>query len=383
MSENRLWSGAFIGYGIANCMLFMSNYIMIATIPFIVMDVYDGTALEAGMAMTWFQIGTLCSRLVAGRIVDGFRKRYVLFFAGLLFFLTMLLFNFAASMEALFALRMLHGIAYAVGTTAVAAMAVLVLPSSRKGEGIGYFSVMGNISMAVGPLVGLLLLDAYGTDALFPAATIVGLICFVASNAPRIPVTADRRRNGAGGGFFEKNTLPWDILGVLASFAYTGILVFIPMFLKSIGAGADSGLFFTLMALSMVISRPIIGKVFDRVGASYVLYPGMVLFAASFALLASTDVPSFVLWAAPLTGIGYAALNPSFQALAVRACPIERAGTATGNYFFSLDFGVGAGSLLLSAAADVYGFDMMYALCGAVVVASLALYHFKIKRYVS
>ena len=62
-------------------------------------------------------------------------------------------------------MRLLHGMIFAVGTTAVAAVAVLVLPKHRKGEGIGYFSVFVNVAMVIGPFLGLTILDLWDKNA--------------------------------------------------------------------------------------------------------------------------------------------------------------------------------------------------------------------------
>lgn len=86
------------------------------------------------MAMTCFQIGTVLCRPVAGRIIDGVNKQKLLFGASLLFFLLMAGFYFASGLHVVWFLRLIHGAVFALGTTASAAMAALVLPRRRKGR---------------------------------------------------------------------------------------------------------------------------------------------------------------------------------------------------------------------------------------------------------
>lgn len=151
----KLWTREFIGMGLTNFFYFMSQYIMIAALPVYIMDDLGLGEWEAGMAMTCFQIGTVVSRPLAGRVIDAVNKQRLLLIVSVLLFLLMTGFLLAYRLEIALSLRLIHGIVFALGTTASAAMAALVLPGRRKGEGIGYFAVCGNMAMVVGPLVGL------------------------------------------------------------------------------------------------------------------------------------------------------------------------------------------------------------------------------------
>ena len=153
-----LWTREFIGMGLTNFFYFMSQYIMVAALPVYIMDDLGLGEWEAGMAMTCFQIGTVVSRPLAGRVIDAVNKQRLLLIVSVLLFFLMTGFLLAYRLEIALSLRLIHGIVFALGTTASAAMAALVLPSRQKGEGIGYFAVCGNMAMVVGPLVGLILI---------------------------------------------------------------------------------------------------------------------------------------------------------------------------------------------------------------------------------
>lgn len=161
----KLWTREFIGMGLTNFFYFMSQYIMIAALPVYIMDDLGLGEWEAGMAMTCFQIGTVVSRPLAGRVIDAVNKQRLLLIVSVLLFLLMVGFLLAYRLEIALSLRLIHGIVFALGTTALAA---LVLPARRKGEGIGYFAVCGNMAMVVGPLVGLILIEHFGASTLFP-----------------------------------------------------------------------------------------------------------------------------------------------------------------------------------------------------------------------
>ena len=167
METKRLWTPAFINYGISSGIFYMTQYVLVAALPIVLTSDLEGSAVDAGLAMTYFQIGTILCRPFAGRLIDSFDKRYILLLSTALFFIIMGLFNFTASLNTIFVLRGLHGIVFALATTVMAALAVLVLPNERKGEGINMFAVFSNVAMVLGPAIGLYALQSYGSSALY------------------------------------------------------------------------------------------------------------------------------------------------------------------------------------------------------------------------
>ena len=67
MENEKLWSPAFLGYGGSNSIFYMTQYMMITTLSIIITSDLKGSAIEAGMAMTYFQIGTI----YVDRLRDG------------------------------------------------------------------------------------------------------------------------------------------------------------------------------------------------------------------------------------------------------------------------------------------------------------------------
>ena len=67
MENEKLWSPAFLGYGGSNSIFYMTQYMMITTLPIIITSDLKGSAIEVGMAMTYFQIGTI----YVDRLRDG------------------------------------------------------------------------------------------------------------------------------------------------------------------------------------------------------------------------------------------------------------------------------------------------------------------------
>lgn len=386
MSSERLWSPAFINYGVSSGIFYMTQYVLVAALPIILTAELGGTALDAGLAMTYFQIGTILCRPFAGRLIDGLDKRIILLISSVLFFVIMGLFNLTTSLQTIFVLRGLHGIIFALGTTVMAALAVVVLPASRKGEGINMFVVFSNIAMVLGPAVGLYALQAYGSSALYIFLTGMTALALILSNIIRLPKELAKPKQKSSKGwhisqFIEKRSLPWALMGLFIGFTYSGVLVFIPIELNSMGAGVWGSVFFALFALMIIISRPLVGKVYARFGSKFVIYPGVALFIFGLAALGIVTTPIGIICTAPLLGLGYGAAQPAFQALAVQSAPIERAGVSTATYFLALDIAVGAGSVVLALIANALGYQYLYQITALIMVVALALYHFVIRNH--
>ena len=386
MDSNRLWSPAFTNYGISSGILYMTQYVLVAALPIVITSELSGSDLDAGLAMTYFQIGTILCRIFAGRLIDGFNKRIVLLISTALFFIIMGLFNFTTSLEAVFVLRGLHGVVFALGTTVMATLAVLVLPPNRKGEGINMFAIFSNIAMVLGPAIGLYALSSYGSMALYIFLTVMTGLAMVLSNI--IPLskelTLPKQSKYKGwhiSQFIENKSLPWALMGLFIGFTYSGVLVFIPIELNSMGAGIWGSAFFAIFALMIIISRPIVGKIYARYGSKIIIYIGLGLFILGLFGLGLAITPLAILFTAPLLGLGYGAAQPAFQALAIQSAPIERAGVSTATYFLALDISVGAGSVILAVLASAWGYQYLYMFTALVMVIALALYHIWVKRY--
>ncbi|WP_308521832.1 MFS transporter [uncultured Veillonella sp.] len=387
MDSNRLWSPAFTNYGISSGILYMTQYVLVAALPIVITSELSGSDLDAGLAMTYFQIGTILCRIFAGRLIDGFNKRIVLLISTALFFIIMGLFNFTTSLEAVFVLRGLHGVVFALGTTVMATLAVLVLPPNRKGEGVNMFAIFSNIAMVLGPAIGLYALSSYGSMALYIFLTVMTGLAMVLSNI--IPLskelTLPKQSKYKGwhiSQFIENKSLPWALMGLFIGFTYSGVLVFIPIELNSMGAGIWGSAFFAIFALMIIISRPIVGKIYARYGSKIIIYIGLGLFILGLFGLGLAITPLAILFTAPLLGLGYGAAQPAFQALAIQSAPIERAGVSTATYFLALDISVGAGSVILAVlAASAWGYQYLYMFTALVMVIALALYHIWVKRY--
>ena len=368
--SETLWTREFLGLSLSNFLIYVTQYAMIAALPIIIMTEYGGGDVEAGLAMTFFQIGTVAARPWAGILIDAVNKRRLMIGITVLFFLVMTAFAFAAALSVLYGLRLLHGIIFAVSTTTAAALTALILPPARKGEGIGYFALSTNLAMVVGPMIGLLMMEHFSATVLFFTLSTLAALSIL-PDAVILPQRTARTISVST--FIERRAMAPALIAGILFFAYGSVLTFIPLYTRSLGLAAETSLFYACYAGAILVTRPFIGRIFDQKGPDYTVYPGLLLFAGGMALLGSITELSGLIAAALLLGIGFGAVTPALQTLAVRSAPPARAGVATATYFWSLDISVGLAAAGLGVVAVTCGYAFTYSVVDVFVIALGAL----------
>lgn len=188
------------------------------------------------------------------------------------------------------------------------------------------------------------------------------------------PVEKPEKRKLSLQDFIEKKAVPVSLMALMVSFAYASIMSFISTFAESKHMLSYASLFFVVFAISMMSLRPITGKIFDRKGANYVVYPALALFALGLLVLSQIDsVPGFML-AAVLIGMGFGSAQPCLQTISIQRSAKHRIGHATSTYFTCYDIGIALGSLILGIVIAYFDYSIAYMLCAVIIILSLLFY---------
>ena len=151
MGEERLWNKNYCKVMTANFTLFFAFYLLTPLLPLYLSETFGATKDMIGLVLSGYTITALLFRPFSGYMVDSFPRKKVLmvcfgafsiFFAGYLAASTLLLFTIV---------RTLHGGPFGASTVANSTVAIDVLPSSRRTEGIGYYGLSNNLAMAIAP----------------------------------------------------------------------------------------------------------------------------------------------------------------------------------------------------------------------------------------
>lgn len=377
----RLWNRDYTLTFISNLLLFFSFYQLLPVLPFYVMNHLGADESVAGVVLACYTLAALFIRPFSGYLVDMFARKplyllcygfFVSVFAGYIIGGTLFLFV---------TLRILHGFSFGIATVSGSTLAIDVMPSSRRAEGIGYFGMAANLAMAVGPMVGLMLYDTTTYNTVFTVSLISGLIGFITIVAIRPPqkIVAPTTSETSHGilsldRFILVKGLLLSFVFVLFGVGYGVITNYIGVYSKFIGIGGSAGLFFTVQAAGIVASRLLSAKLLNEGKVDKLVYRGIATLLVAYILIIVFNNSTVYYICALLWGLGFGFLAPTFQTMFVNLAEHNRRGTANSTYFTAWDTGIGFGIAIGGYLIETFGYRILFGFCSAAVVLSLLIY---------
>ena len=228
--------------------------------------------------------------------------------------------------------RVIHGISFGMVTVGGNTVVIDIMPSSRRGEGLGYYGLANNLAMSIGPMFGLFLHSggaSYITIFSYSLGScILGFLAATMVKTPykppvkREPISLDR--------FILLKGLPAGFSLLLLSIPYGMTTNYVAMYAKQIGITAETGFFFTLMAVGMAISRLFSGRLVDKGMITQVISAGLYLVCICYFGL--TACGWLINWNSSFTiilfflislllGIGFGTMFPAYNTLFVNLAP--------------------------------------------------------------
>ncbi len=365
----------------------LNFYILATAFPLYVKDSLGGSQQQMGLAITIYVIGVVLIRPFSGRWVDRFGKKKMAVIGMVIFLIASICYFGTNGIFLFLVIRFIHGMSYAIASTAANTVAASLVPDSRQGEGMGYFSMFMSLAMVIGPACGLFLWKDKNITVLLLAVCVIAglsLLFTIGIRAPQqkqsktelvLNAEPTKRKGMHWNDFIEPKALPISLVGFILAFSYSSLAGFLASFTAEIHQSQVTGTFFVVFALMIVLFRPIVGKVFDKYNEHYLYYPAISLFAVGMLLLSQAHSGIIVLVAGFMMGIGYGALFSCFQALAVKLSPEHRRGSATATFFLFFDSGYGLGSYFMGLTASFLNYQMMYVVAGLIPLLSAAFYY--------
>ena len=391
--REQLWTKRFVLALGVSFFISMVFYLLMTSMALYAVHEFSAGEVASGMASSVFVIGAVGSRLVSGTAIARLGQRRVMLAGLVLFALAAATYLVVNSLGLLLAVRVLHGIAFGFAHTAVGATVQSLIPSSCRAEGTGYYGASATLATAIGPFAAVLLLDDYGSTALFLSSTIAAALALVAAIfvgptaiAAR-PRAADTTRTADTAGtapaapvrarsVLEPRALPIALFMFVLAIGYSGVLAYVNSYAESIDLTSAAAAFFLVYAVVVLALRMPMGRLQDSRGDNLVMLPAIVAFAAGLLVLALAHTPAAFLLSAGLMGLGWGTVMSGGQAIAVASAPIQNVGTVVATFFLLLDLGVGVGPLFLGVLAGATDFRVMYAALAALALLTIALYWF-------
>lgn len=369
----RLWTRDFLLLCFVNLSLFIAFQMLMPTLP-VYVDYIGGSESAVGLVVGVFTISAVVVRPFVGRFLDTHGRRGLLFIGLAVFVLSTAAYNWAVTVALLLAIRFIHGLGWGACTTAVGTAATDIIPKPRLAEGMGYFGLASTLAMTVAPAVGLFIVNYYTFTHLFAASVALTLVSMLL--ASMVKYQKITRKTGAPpGALFERAAYRPSLVVFLATMTYGSVVTFVALHADKQGISMDQiGIFFTIYAITLSLTRPLAGMLVDRRGYDIAVIPGLIFITITMLVLSQATVLWMFLLAGVLYGVGFGIVHPSMQAMAVQFVPPQRRGAANGTFFSAFDLGIGAGAIIWGAVSQMLGYGTMYMIAAVPGLLSLVAY---------
>ena len=418
---DRLWNRNYIKVMIANFSLFFAFYVLTPLLPLYLSEHFGATKDVIGLVLSGYTITALLCRPFSGYIVDSFSRKTVLmvcfgtfaiFFAGYLAASTLLLFTIV---------RTLHGGPFGALTVSNSTVAIDVLPSSRRTEGIGYYGLSNNLAMAIAPTVGIFIYKFTASfEFLFWLAFIVACLGWLVDATVELPRKEERgtrkENTPAADTTLPGNLIPrssflfprlsWDrfflvrgwLLGLnMVAFGFSfGVLSnYLAIYGKEVmGITGGTGTYFMLCSVGLILSRLQGGKALREGRLTFNAGSGMVISLVGYTLfILMPTVSSFLLphssfldqigyyGSALLIGLGNGHMWPAFQNMTINVARNNQRGTANSTILISWDIGMGLGILVGGVISELLGYGAAFWTVVLVNAAGVACFFLATKSF--
>ena len=391
--NDRLFTRSYIYMCLANFLTAFSFFLLVPTLPFYLVDNFGLEPDIVGLVLSCYVLAVLCIRPFAGFVADVFPRKKVYLISYVLFALSFVGYLFVYSEILLFILlRVVHGFAFGALNTTGNTLVIDIMPSSRRGEGLGYFGVTNNLAMAFGPMTGLFLIEGGSYNRLFFAALLTACIGLLFASIVKVKWRQPVEKIGkvfSIDRFILLEGIPASLAFFMLAIPYGMTSSYIAIYAAEVGITEGVGIFFTVQGTGLIVSRLISGTRVDKGYITQTISRGIVI--AFFgvigeALLASVCgfnfTAGFALYflSAFLIGYGFGTIFPAFNTLFINMAPHSRRATANATYLTGWDVGIGAG-MLLGGALSVNGYSGSFTFSAILVFAALIYFVLFVSRH--
>ena len=357
---DRLWNGNYCKVMTANFTLFFAFYVLTPLLPLYLSEHFGATKDVIGLVLSGYTITALLFRPFSGYVVDTFPRKTVLmvsfgafaiFFAGYLAASTLFLFMIV---------RTLHGGPFGALTVANSTVAIDVLPSSRRTEGIGYYGLSNNLAMALAPTIGIFIYRySHSFELLFWLALVVACAGWIVDSTVNLPEREAVR---------DKSKLSFDrfflvrgwLLGLnMVAFGFSfGVLSnYLAIYGKEVmGITGGTGAYFMLCSVGLILSRLQGGMALRQGRVTHNAGEGMVISLIGYTLFILVPTWWGYYGSALLIGLGNGHMWPAFQNMTINVASNNQRGTANSTILISWDIGMGLGILVGGVIAEFMGY---------------------------
>ncbi|TAF07447.1 MAG: MFS transporter [Nostocales cyanobacterium] len=359
---------------------------LLPTLPLYIESI-GATKQQIGIVMGSFAIGMLLFRPQVGMLADRRGRKIVLLIGMAVAAIAPLGYLVVKSLVPLMVIRAFHGISIAAFGTAYIALVGDLAPEHRRGEVIGYMSLVNPVGVALGPALGGYLQATAGYTPLFLAAAVLGglgLLCILPIVNPPV---IEKPVNTIDDGFWQliispRVRIPAIVL-LLIGLSLGTVHTFIALYIKSTGVDLNPGLFFTAAAISSFSIRLVAGRASDKYGRGLFVTFSLVAYTLALVLIWQANSALTFLLGAFMEGAASGTAIPMISAMMTdRALPHER-GRIFGVSLMGFDVGLVIAGPVGGFVAEQMGYRSMFGFATGLTILAILIFVTQSSRNVS
>lgn len=359
-----LWNKEYIKTLLGNFLLFFAFYLLTPLLPLYLDAQFNADKDTIGIVLSGYVIAALLIRPFSGFFVDTFNRKKVLVVCFFIFFIFFTGYIGAGTLLMFAIVRTAHGLSFGASTVANSTVAIDVLPSERRNEGIGYYGLSNNAAMAIAPSVGIYIYNATNNFALLFWLSLIfaGIGFFTASsiNLPSRRKVEDKPKISLDHFFL---TRAWLLAVNILFFGLCwGIMAnYVAIYSKErLGITEGTGLFFMILSVGLFLSRIIGVKSLREGKLTRNAIQGALISSVGYTLFAAVPTQWAFYISAFLIGLGNGRMYPAFLNMFICTARHDQRGTANSSILTSWDTGMGLGILLGGFLAEYIDYSASF-----------------------
>ena len=350
--------------------------ILIPVIP-IYLSRFEVKEAEIGFLVGIFSVSSLVLRPFVGRALLRIPEKKFMIAGAIIYILSCLAYIWAPPFWPLLIVRVFHGIGLALFSTASFTLIANMTPESNRGQFISYFYLSNNLSFALGPFIGMLLINHFSFVVLFLACMGMSLCSFFfAVGLGKTGAASSQNEPLKAQPFLSREALPSSIIAFMLNIIWGSLSAFFPLYALKHGV-SNPGIFFIFLAITLLLGRSLGGRVLDLYDRKKIIMPCLFVVIVSIVILPFASSLTMFVVAAIILGAGWAFLYPSLMVYAM-----EKAGTAQGPAMATFtalgDLGAGVGPMMMGIVLEWTSYPIMFLCLILVGAANLVYFHYAV-----
>lgn len=376
----KLWTLSYLNVCIANFLMACSFNLLMPSIPLYITEYLGVPQTKTGIVLASYAIAILMIRPFSGYLVDLYSRKKILLISFICYVAIFFGYFYAVTIFVFVIVRFFHGITWGLSTVSSSTLAIDLVPSERRAEGIGYFGTFMNVAMAIGPFIAIHIYQNYSFQILLYCAIFMGILGIVAASFIKAPERPKLEREKVSfDRFFLLPAWPIFLNQLLPSFAWGTIGPFVAQYGKQINI-PNAGIFFLFWAGGIIVSRIFSGRMVDKGYIHLVNTSAMAIVATAFLGFALIhNIVAFCV-SGLFIGIGFGMMFPALQTLYINMAENNQRGTANSTYLVGFDLGLALGMLVGGYISGIYSFEILFMVASGLCFFSILVYQTISKR---